>query len=187
GKKVDVVGVCRLPDLYVQMRRIGGRILLLEDIQDPGNLGTIFRCAEAFGFLDVICVMSSETAISRIFSRVTIRASMGSIFRIRLYIIPSAAEAIDFLDRRNITFFASTPHSEFTLEDLTSRLSSMGEGEIYAIGVGNEASGLSRKFLEFSQKFPNFPVRISMLGSVESLNVAVACGIILHRCHPEPR
>uniref|UniRef100_A0A7S2TK57 tRNA/rRNA methyltransferase SpoU type domain-containing protein n=1 Tax=Lotharella oceanica TaxID=641309 RepID=A0A7S2TK57_9EUKA len=171
GKCPDAVGVATTPILSLESVGLGNsKSLILEDIQDPGNLGTMLRCAEAFGVTHVLCVMTNHT--QRLFSRVVIRASMGAIFRLKLSVTGTAKTAVSYCRRNGIRLVASTPHTNRTLSDCVP-----GSQCAYAIAVGNEARGLSETMLEGA----NETFCISMRGDVESLNVAVACGIMLYQ------
>merc|ERR1739848_135115 len=91
------------------------------------------------------------------------------MFRVRLSVMESATEAISYCRQHGVRVIATTPHCD---DDLAaSNLSAP-----CAVAVGNEANGLSRELLAAADAF----VRIEMFGTVDSLNVAVATGIVLH-------
>mmetsp|Transcript_46342 Transcript_46342/g.74528 ORF Transcript_46342/g.74528 Transcript_46342/m.74528 type:complete len:114 (+) Transcript_46342:3-344(+) len=102
---------------------------------------------------------------------------MGSLFRSRLRIFKDVSSAIRFLQKHSIRVIASTPHSNSTA--LQAFLNAFGKvpDACYALAVGNEASGISKALLDHSHA----KVRIEMHGDIESLNVAVASGILLNR------
>mmetsp|Transcript_17281 Transcript_17281/g.25911 ORF Transcript_17281/g.25911 Transcript_17281/m.25911 type:complete len:217 (+) Transcript_17281:417-1067(+) len=175
GKRVSIFGIVNIPCTRLSKVGILGNVsLILEDIQDPGNLGTMLRCAEAFGVKSVVYIGTDiPLAIGRLFSRITIRASMGAIFRLNLS-ISSVRAALQYCDTYAIEILASTPHTTLTLADWCN--AHKASPSRIAVALGNENSGLSHDFLSKSRNC----VRIQMLGLVESINVAVSCGILLH-------
>lgn len=135
------------------------KIVILDGLQDPGNVGTIIRTAEAFGFGALI--VTGETASP--FSPKALRASMGSSLGVR----------IAHTGRQDL---AKLPHRIVSLALTGSvRLShDLFKGKT-AICLGQEGAGVSREILDLSWKTAAIP----MQGEVESLNVAVAAGIVM--------
>lgn len=134
---------------------------VLEDVQDPGNLGTIIRTADAFDFTAVLISDSSADA----YSEKTLRASMGSVWHVPVIRLPMA-EIVSFLDSKKITKLAMHLKGE-----------SLDREEISlpcAYFIGNEGKGLSD---ETSSKCDKL-VRIDMPGKAESLNAAASSAII---------
>ena len=87
-KQPDALAVAKIPGLAPGFRG-RGRNLILEEVHDSSNLGTILRCAEAFGIKEVFCVMQNTS--SRLFARKSIRSSMGAIFHLELSVMESAS------------------------------------------------------------------------------------------------
>lgn len=139
-------------------------LVLLEDIQDPGNLGTIFRAGEGAGITGVI--MSENTA--DIYNPKTIRSTMGSIYRMPFLYTPDMGETIEELHRKNITVYAA--HLQGAKDYDRCRY---GTGTAFLIG--NEANGLQKETTEKA----DIAVKIPMKGNVESLNAAVAASVLL--------
>ena len=140
------------------------RLLLLDDIQDPGNLGTILRTAEAAG---VDLVVMSEGCVD-IFNPKVIRSTMGSIFRVP-FIIDDLVSVIEVLKTEGITVYGAA------LEDATD-FRDTAFSDRSAVVIGNEGNGISRSVLNsVSEK-----VRIPMAGEIESLNAAVSAAILLY-------
>lgn len=137
-------------------------IILLEDINDPGNLGTIIRCCSAFG-TDTL-ILSKET-VDYTMPKV-IRSSMGSIFDINICIM-EISEAIGILKSKNIKVFA-------TYLDNTSLDISSVNLKNTAVIMGNEARGISGEILSLADEKIIIPININ------SLNVAVAASIVMH-------
>jgi TrmH family RNA methyltransferase len=135
------------------------KIIVLDGLQDPGNVGTIIRTAEAFGIKGVI--VTARTASP--FSEKAVRASMGSFLGVNI----AAAEVKDLktLDHRIVSLVL---HGRIPLRK------DMLQGRI-AICFGQEGSGISEDLLAMSHE----TVFIPMQGPTESLNVAVAAGIVM--------
>jgi len=140
-------------------------ILLTDAIQDPGNLGTIIRTADAAGFSKII--VGSGTVDP--FNDKAIRASQGSIFHVSLE-KRDLIEAIQELKKSNYTVWASALDEAADYSELTV------DGKA-ALIVGNEGAGISEAVLkEAGQK-----VKIPIFGEAESLNVSVAAGILMYK------
>lgn len=135
------------------------KIIILDGLQDPGNVGAIIRTAEAFGFCALI--VTEETASP--FSPKALRASMGSFLGVR--IAHARREDLKMLEHR-IVSLALTGSTRFRRD--------LFEGKT-AICLGQEGAGVSREVLELSAE----KVSIPMQGEVESLNVAVVAGIVM--------
>lgn len=139
-------------------------VLLLEDIQDPGNLGTIFRTAEAAGVTGIF--MSSKTA--DLYNPKTIRSTMGSIFRVPHLTFGDPAPVLAELKKRGVRTFAAELSGtlDYTSADYRGGC---------AFFIGNEGNGLSAGL----SRAADCQVRIPMAGQVESLNAAVAAAILM--------
>lgn len=140
-------------------------LLMVEDIQDPGNLGTMFRTAEAAGVSGII--MSRETV--DIYNPKTIRSTMGSVFRVPFLYVDSLKSMIGDLKRRDISVYAAALHHSlnYTEADYSAGC---------AILIGNEGRGLCRETVESASA----AVSIPMAGSVESLNASISAAVILY-------
>lgn len=140
-------------------------VLLLEDIQDPQNFGALLRSACAFGAGAVICTEKSAD----IHHPKTLRASMGAAFRVPVYAAEDLAPAVSSLRSAGRRVFAAA---------LGERAYTLGELEIRpgdCLVIGNEGHGLSRAVMDASTGC----IRIPMQPGTESLNAAVAGGILL--------
>lgn len=140
-------------------------LLLLEDIQDPGNLGTMIRTGEGAGIHGVI--MSRETA--DLYNPKTIRATMGSIYRVPCLYVDNLGTAMGILRQKGIRTYAA--HLEGT-EYYNS--CSFKEGTAFLIG--NEGNGLRRETADKADSY----IKIPMEGQVESLNAAIAASLFLY-------
>jgi len=140
-------------------------IAIIENLQDPGNLGTIIRTGEGAGISGVL--MSSNTV--DIYNPKTIRSTMGSIFRVPFVYENDFLNAIDFIKNRNITIFAAH------LDGKNSYTEEKYSGPS-AFLIGNESNGLT----ESAAKKADVLIRIPMCGKVESLNAAIATTVLLY-------
>ena len=147
-----------LPDLHQ------GKYLFLEDVQDPGNVGTMIRTADAAGFTGVI--VSDKSA--DIYSLKTLRSMQGSHFHLPIYRLPLAS-FVEEAKKSNLPILATTLSRES--KDYRE-LSSL---ENFVLVMGNEGQGISSVMAESADQL----VHIGMKGRAESLNVAVAAGILM--------
>lgn len=143
----------------------GSRLLMvLETLQDPGNLGTILRAGEGAGVTGII--MDSHTA--DIYNPKVIRSTMGSVLRVPFVYVEDLAGTLAELKKRGIRLFAA--HLEAThnyeAEDYTGNTGFL---------IGNEANGLSEGIAGMADSY----IRIPMAGKVESLNAAVAASVLM--------
>ena len=151
-----------LPDLI--KKETAPLILILENLQDPGNLGTILRTAEAAGAAGII--LSSGCA--DIYSPKVTRSTMGSIFRVPFLYTDSLKETILSLKRQGVRILAA--HLKGSVSLYEASLTGAA-----ALMIGNESRGLTEEIAALS----DCAVRIPMSGSVESLNAAVAASILM--------
>lgn len=142
----------------------GKIIVLLDRIQDPGNLGAIIRTAHAAGAGGVIL---SEGCADPYSSKV-LRATMGSIFHVPVFYSCSLAEICEEMKSRGYTIYASSLDADSAYYDQKY------EGKS-AVIIGNEANGIEKRLLEAADRL----IMIPMPGGAESLNASVACGVIL--------
>lgn len=144
----------------VPLKAAGTLTLVCCGIQDPGNLGTIIRTADWFGVQQIVC--SEDTA--DLYNPKVVQSSMGSIFRVQLYY----ANVLHWIKQQgNLPVFASLLQGE----DVTT-FSCQKEGIIL---IGNESKGIPNELIELATHKISIPGK----GEAESLNAAVATGIIL--------
>lgn len=141
-----------------------GKFLFLEDVQDPGNVGTIIRTADAAGFTGVI--VSDKSA--DIYSLKTLRSMQGSHFHLPIYRMSSQA----LLEKAKK---AAIPVLATTLSKDSVDYRELPPIENFVLVMGNEGQGISPLMAESADQL----VHISMKGQAESLNVAVAAGILI--------
>ncbi|MDR0947156.1 MAG: RNA methyltransferase [Ruminococcus sp.] len=154
-------GVFAVAEMLTQ-KPVGGKIFVLWNLQDPGNLGTIIRSADAFGIRDLFSVNSVDR-----YSPKVVRAAMGSLFRVNIteFDTENVFEALSDYE----TYAAVLSGYDFTLGQVPF-------AEKSAIFIGNEGSGLPEEI----SKRCDCRFTIPMKGNAESLNAAVAASIIMH-------
>ncbi|MDD6102409.1 MAG: RNA methyltransferase [Clostridiales bacterium] len=148
------------------IRREKLRILMLDDLRDPGNLGTIIRTSEAAG---IDLVMLSRESVDITGPKV-VRSTMGAINRVPYIYADSLSEAIDKIRaaRPDFKVFATALDSSVSYKKAEY-------GNCFAIVIGNEANGVSDEVL----KKADTNIIIPMYGNVESLNASVAAAIVM--------
>ena len=139
--------------------------LVLEDLQDPGNMGTIFRTAEGAGvdgiFMSTNCV--------DIYNPKTIRSTMGSVYRVPFVIAPDLQDVFAWFKKQGIRSYAAHLKGKGWYDE-----QSYVGGTAFLIG--NEGNGLTDKLTDKVQK----KIKIPMCGKVESLNAAMASGLLVY-------
>lgn len=155
-----VLAIFQQPKVIANIDTNNKWILLLDGIQDPGNLGTIIRIADWFGIKQIIC--SHECA--SIYNTKVIQSSMASIARVDVLV----TDLLPWVkDHPSCNYYAAALDGD----DLTA-MDKLKEGVIM---IGNESKGLNPELLSKA----NTRITIPRLGNAESLNAAVATGIIL--------
>lgn len=169
-----ILGMVDMPSysLEVILDRPAKLYLLLDDLRDPGNLGTMIRTAEAAGVAGVI--MSKGTV--DLFNPKVVRATMGAIFRVPFLYVDSLSETIRQMKQKDISAYG-TVLEESRAYDTPDYMKPS------AVVVGNEANGISREV----QKSLSGRIHIPMEGSVESLNAAVAAAVVLYEASRQRR
>ena len=142
----------------------GKRILALDSVRDPGNLGTMIRTAAAFGY-DTLCLIGCAD----IYNPKTVRAAMGALFRTNIYVCDSVADAFVPLksDGHRVIAAALGEHA------LTLGVDPLREDD--CVVIGNEGHGVSEETLTLADAV----MRIPMGETTESLNAATAASVIM--------
>ena len=138
--------------------------LVLDNIQDPGNMGTILRTADSINLKQII--VSKGTADC--YNPKVVRSTMGAIFRVKVIECEDLKKVVKEMKKRKIKVYATDLQTDKSIYDVDFKKS--------AIVIGNEANGVSKELLEIADE----KIRIPMNGKTESLNAAVATGIILY-------
>lgn len=144
------------------------RLLLLEDIRDPGNLGTMIRTAEGVGISGVILSKDSVD----IFNPKVIRSTMGAIYRVPFIYSDNFIETLSQIKEGGVPIYAA---------HLTGavRYDKVDYGRKSAIMIGNEANGLTTEASALATRC----IKIPMEGSVESLNAAIAAAVLMYEVY----
>lgn len=156
----NIIGLCKMLD----EKAVGNKILMLDMIQDPGNLGTIIRSAVAFG---VDTVVLSENTVD-LYNPKVIRSTQGMIFHVNI-LRRTLEEEICALKTRNIPIYTTNVEQGENIRNIE-------DIDKYALIVGNEGNGVRKEIAAFA----DHNIYISMNPVVESLNVAVATSILLY-------
>lgn len=154
------------PYCKANIEKINDNIIILDKVQDPGNLGTIIRVADAAGFKDIILTKGSVDC----YNEKCVRSSMGSIFNMNIMYMEELS-LIQFLKEKKYKFHVTA------LENHSIEYTDITLSEKNAIIFGSEGNGVSSNFLKAADE----TVIIPIYGSAESLNVAMASGIILYK------
>lgn len=152
--------------------RVLPHLMILEELQDPGNLGTIFRAGEGAGVTGV--VMDAKTA--DIYSPKAVRSTMGSVLRVPFVYVEDLASAIALIKKKGIRLYAACLEEsrDYDKEDYRG-----GMGFL----IGNEANGLKPE----TAAMADARVRIPMMGRVESLNAAMAASVLMYEAARQRR
>jgi TrmH family RNA methyltransferase len=164
-----VIALVEMPmyDIH-KISSTGEALLLLEDIQDPGNLGTMMRTAEGAGMSGVVL---SKGCVD-LFNPKVVRATMGAMFRMPYFICDDFSTTVEQL--KNDKFRICAAH----LAGKKSYTEETFEGKT-GIMIGNEANGLSEKICRLADVY----VKIPMEGELESLNAAVSAALLMYEVH----
>ena len=152
---------------YINKSELGNRIVLLDGVQDPGNVGTIIRNCVAF---NIDTLVLSKGSVSPYNDKV-LRSTGGMIYNINI-IISDLDSVIEEIKKNNIKLYGTSLKSSVSLGN-------MPKSEKYAIVFGNEGNGISENILDKC----DMNVRIDMDSSCESLNVGVSSGIVLYHMY----
>lgn len=147
-------------------------LVVLEDLQDPGNLGTIMRTGEGAGITGVILTKESAD----LYNPKTVRATMGSIFRVPFLYTEKLGGVIGILKERRVSVYAAHLSGKRYYDEWDYKGSA-------AFLIGNEANGLSEETAGQADAL----LKIPMQGSVESLNAGVAASILMYEAARQRR
>ena len=169
-----MMSVIKMPSYELEDLLQGERtcLLVLESIQDPGNLGTMIRTGEGAGITGVIM---NRTTVD-LFNPKTVRSTMGSLYRVPFYIAEDLGETVDLLKSKGIKLYAAHLKGEMSYDepDYTGACGFM---------IGNEGNGLSDELADMADEY----IRIPMEGQVESLNAAISATLLAYECNRQRR
>ena len=139
-------------------------IIALDDIQDPGNLGTILRTVDSCGLKQILLSKGSVDA----YNPKVVRSTMGAIFRVKVIECEDLVKCIKEARKHHFKLQVTSLGAENTIYDVDYKKK--------IIVIGNEANGVSQEIQDIADE----KIRIPMLGKTESLNASVATGIVLY-------
>lgn len=139
-------------------------IVALDDIQDPGNLGTILRTVDSIGLNQIL--VSKGTADS--YNPKVVRSTMGAIFRVKIIECEDLEKTLREAKKQKFKLVVTSLQTEKSLYDIDFNRK--------VIVIGNEANGVEQKIQDLADE----KIKIPMLGKTESLNASVATGIVLY-------
>ena len=170
----DIIGVMEKPLDYKELlkkrlksKRLIGNILVLDRLQDPGNVGTIIRSADAFGISGIGVIKGSAD----IYGPKTVRAAAGSILRVPIIQLDNEDELFALAEELGLKVVATGLKKAETFYETDLK-------ENLAIVIGNEGQGVSETILGRAEKI----IKIPMEGAIDSLNAAIAASVILYEC-----
>lgn len=172
-----VLGVVKMPaytreDLLKSEDGRSPMVLLMENIQDPGNLGTMFRSGEGAGVTGIIM---DKTTVD-IFHPKTVRSTMGGIYRVPFVIVDDIRDGIRFLQENGISVYAAHLQGSVCYDEPDYMA---GCGFL----IGNEGNGLTEETAQMADRY----IRIPMGGQLESLNAAVAASLLMYEANRQRR
>lgn len=163
----NICAICQ----KLEEKEVSGNVIILDEIQDPGNLGTIIRSAVAFGFGTIVL---GNTCVD-LYNDKTIRASEGMIFNINI-IRKDLQSFIPLLKEKNYQVFGTNVKNGLDIKDIEIT------GNI-AIVLGNEGNGIKKEIASMCDK----NIYIKMQDNCESLNVGVAASILMYEISNKER
>lgn len=158
-------GILAINTFHENKALVDSHVLLLDRVQDPGNLGTMIRTGDAAGFHHIICSNGSVD----LYNEKTIRATMGSLFHVNLTKDVDLLCEIEILKEKGYVIVGS----ELNTDHYYTRLDQQKK---YAVVIGNEANGISEDILKSCDQ----RIKIPIYGQAESLNASVAAGILMY-------
>lgn len=156
-----IMAVCHMPN--ISSIDFGNKVIVLDDVQDPGNVGTIIRTAFSFGYTSI--VLSNHSV--DVYNEKVIRSTQGALFHMPI-IRGDIMELLQELKQQGITLYATSLHEATPLQQTPKKTPC-------ALIFGNEGNGVSKDVIDYS----DHKVFIEMK-TFESLNVAVAAGICMY-------
>lgn len=169
-----VLAVISMPEYKMEelLRGEKTNLLILESIQDPGNLGTMLRTGEGAGITGIIM---NKTTVD-LFNPKTIRSTMGSIYRVPFFVADDLEKVIAELKDKGVSIYAAhlKGNHAYDEEDYTKACGFL---------IGNEGNGLSNEIAELADTY----IKIPMEGRVESLNAAISAALLMYEANRQRR
>ncbi|MCB6992182.1 RNA methyltransferase [bacterium 210820-DFI.6.37] len=148
-----------------EIRKGSGNVVLLDRLQDPGNIGTIIRTADAAGYSGVMAMKGTAD----LFSPKIVRAAAGSLFRVPVFYAETPEEAVSVLEETGKNILATGFDTELYYYDVDMKQNT-------GLIIGNEGNGISDELMKLAHKI----IKIPMAGDIDSLNAAVAAGVLMY-------
>ncbi len=164
GETANSQGVFCVCEMQNQNKPLGDKVVVLDNVQDPSNVGAIIRTAEALGISSIITYGCCD-----IYNSKALRASMGSVLRMNTVNVSDITEFLKNIKSNGYTVYSTVPSSnaqKITTVDFSNKV---------ACVIGNEANGVEQQVKDLSDGLLTIP----MLGRAESLNAAVAASITM--------
>lgn len=169
-----ILAVVRMPKYTMDdmLRGDQTHLLILESVQDPGNLGTMVRTGEGAGITGVVM---NRTTVD-LFNPKTIRSTMGSIYRVPFVVADDLEQTLQMLKKRGVRLYAAhlKGQKQYDAFDYTGATGFL---------IGNEGNGLSDEIANAADSY----IRIPMEGQVESLNAAISASLLMYECNRQRR
>ncbi len=159
-----IMAIIEKGDEDVQIDYAQDIIVALDDVQDPGNLGTILRTVDSIGLNQII--VSKGTADA--FNSKVVRSTMGAIFRVKIIEVENLPQAIKEMRRHHFKLMVTSLQTENSIYDIQFNKK--------IIVIGNESNGVSKEVQEMADE----KAKIPMIGKTESLNASVAAGVVMY-------
>ena len=159
-----IMAIIEKGDTNVQIDYTQDIIVALDDVQDPGNLGTILRTVDSIGLNQII--VSKGTADA--FNSKVVRSTMGAIFRVKIIEVENLPQSIKEMRKHHFKLMVTSLQTENSIYDIKFNKK--------IIVIGNEANGVSKEIQEMADE----KAKIPMLGKTESLNASVAAGVVMY-------
>ncbi len=161
-----ILAIVAKPNVSLENIDTTGNILILENLQDPGNLGTIIRSAHAFNFKSVLLTKGTVD----LYSPKVVRATMSSLFYVDVVTDHEISEYIEYLKQKDIKIYVTA------LKDDAKSIKDIEFDKNQALIIGNEGNGVSDYCLNNS----DCAMIIPMPGAAESLNASIAASICMY-------
>lgn len=162
-----MIAVVNMPVKELETMEIeDGPYLVLENLQDPGNLGTIIRTAHAFDFKGIFITKGSVD----LYSPKVVRSTMSSLFYVPVVTDYTVEEVMSYLKSQQVTLYTTA------LTDTAQPIQEVSFEKRMALVIGNEGHGVS----EYSLAETDYTMIIPMPGGAESLNASVAAGVCMY-------
>lgn len=169
-----ILAVVRMPKYTMDdmLRGDQTHLLILESVQDPGNLGTMVRTGEGAGITGVVM---NRTTVD-LFNPKTIRSTMGSIYRVPFVVADDLEQTLQMLKKKGVRLYAAhlKGQKQYDAFDYTGATGFL---------IGNEGNGLSDEIANAADSY----IRIPMEGQVESLNAAISASLLMYECNRQRR